>query len=298
MPAIATFGLSKKYAGSGHYALEGLDLNIMPGEVYGFLGPNGAGKSTTIRLLMNFIQPTRGHALILDKDVIISAHEIAEDIGYLAGEVALYQKMTGAQFLEYMSSLQPLKHPDYARRLAKLFQAPLNQPIHTLSKGNRQKIGIIQAFMSEPKVLILDEPTSGLDPLMQEIFYELVRKTKKAGACVFISSHNLTEVQKMCDRVGFIREGKLIAEQSIDKLQNQAVQTYNITFGEDAPIADLRRVPGSKSVLNTSRHVTIRIKGNLKPLLQMLARHNVVSIDREDISLEEEFMRFYRGGKG
>lgn len=297
MPAIATFGLSKKYKGAKSYALKGLDLNVMPGEVYGFLGPNGAGKSTTIKLLMNFIQPTHGHALVLDQDVTVNPHKIKKEVGYLSGEIALYSKMTGWQFLDYMAALQKPKHKDHVRRLAQLFEAPLQQTIGTLSRGNRQKIGVIQAFMSEPDVLVLDEPTSGLDPLMQETFFELVRVTKSRGACIFLSSHNLSEVQKICDRIGFIKDGELISEQTIADFKNLTVQTYDVVFDEKLPLTELRGIPGAKVRQNSSHHATVKVQGDLKAFFRVLSAHKVQTIDRQEINLEQEFMKFYRGDK-
>ncbi len=296
-PAIATFGLGKRYAGSEIFALKNLNLNIMPGEVYGFLGPNGAGKSTTIRLLMNFIQPTDGHALINNKNVVSDSVEIKRGIGYLAGEVTIYPKMTGRQFLDYMAALQPPKRKNFVSELAKTFQIDLSQKIGALSKGNRQKIGVLQAFAAEPEVLILDEPTASLDPLMQEAFFELIYSSRDRGATIFFSSHNLSEVQKICDRVGFIRAGKLIAEQSIADLSSLASQTYSISFAEAVPLADLRRLPKTKVTAHSPHHAVVQIKGDLRPLFMMLARHKVTSLERHEDSLEDEFLRFYKGGQ-
>lgn len=297
--AIVTYNLSKKYPGAKKFALKGLDLDVNRGEVYGFLGPNGAGKSTTIRLLMNFIQPTNGEAKINGYDSVVESTDAKSQVGYLAGDLAIYPKMTGRAFLDYMTALQPPKKPGYYKELARRFKAELNPKISELSKGNRQKIGIIQAFMHEPQILILDEPTSGLDPLMQEEFFSLVKETKNNGASLFISSHNLTEVQKMCDKVGFIREGKLIAEQNISVFSEKtASQTYDISFAEPAPIDALKRLPKTKIKSNTPYHVTVRITGSLQPLFQVLARQKVNSIDRRDLRLEEEFLEFYKGKKG
>lgn len=296
--AIVTYNLSKRYEGSKSFAVKALDLDVNKAEVYGFLGPNGAGKSTTIRMLMNFIQPTAGEAKIAGYDSVVDSTIAKTHVGYLAGEVALYPKMTGGQFLDYMAALQPPKRANYRRELARMFKAELNKRISDLSKGNRQKIGIIQAFMHEPEVLILDEPTGGLDPLMQEAFFELVRTTKKRGASMFVSSHNLSDVQKMCDRVGFIREGKLIAEQNIsDFSEKTASQTYDISFADPAPLTQLRRLPKAKIKVNTPYHVTLRVRGSLQPLFQVLARCKVNSMDRRDLSLEDEFLEFYRGKK-
>lgn len=297
-PAIATFGLGKRYAGSDIFAVKELDLNIMPGEVYGFLGPNGAGKSTTIRLLMNFIQPTEGKASIMGRDIVADSVAIKGSVGYLPGDVALYPKMTVRQFLAYMSDLQPPKRANYKLDLIKTFEVPAGQRIGSLSKGNRQKVGVIQAMMHEPEVLIMDEPTAGLDPLMQESFFELIRSTSARGTTVFFSSHNLSEVQKICDRVGFIREGKLIAEQKIGDFVKHAAQTYDIAFGAQAPLAELKRIKDVEVTANTPRHVTVRVRGDLGPLFNVLARHHVHSVDRRESGLEEEFLRFYRGDKG
>lgn len=294
-PAIETFGLSKRYAKGDDFAVHKLNITIMPGEVYGFLGPNGAGKSTTIRLLMNFIRPTEGHAQILGLDIVNDSVEIKKGIGYLPGEFAFYPNLSGRQFLSYMASLQPPKHKNFVGELARLFDVPLSRRLGALSKGNRQKIAVIQAFAAEPEVMILDEPTSGLDPLMQEVFYEQVRAAKARGATVFFSSHDLSEVQKICDRVGFIRGGQLIAEQTIGQLSKSAVQTYHISFAGQAPLADLKRLRGVKLSANTPRHVTIKIRGDLRPLFSLLSKCRVNAIDRQEIDLEEEFLHYYKG---
>jgi ABC-2 type transport system ATP-binding protein len=296
-PAIITEGLSKKYPGTKVHALKDLDIKIMPGEVYGFLGPNGAGKSTTIRTLMNFIQPTSGAARICGLDIVEDSVNIKSKVGYLAGSLALYSKMTGRQFLSYMAELQPPKHAGNVDVLAKRFNASLNKKISDLSKGNQQKIGIIQAFMHQPEVLILDEPTSGLDPLMQEQFYELVKEAKGQGAAVFVSSHNLTEVQKMCDRVGFIREGRLISEQTLADLAKEATQTFDIGFASEVPLAQLKKIPKVKVVKNSHHHATVHMHGNLSSLFAVLAKHEVSSINQREASLEQEFMQFYEGAK-
>lgn len=295
--AIAAYNLSKKYPGVKNYAVRGLDFDIKMGEVYGFLGPNGAGKTTTIRMLMNFILPTTGEAKILELDSVNDSVEIKAKIGYLSGEIALYPKMTGRQFLEYMSQLQPAKRKDYQRQLVRLFNFTSGQKIINLSKGNRQKLGIIQAFMHQPEVLILDEPTDGLDPLMQEAFFELVRQTRSRGATILISSHNLSEVQKMCDRIGFIRDGKLISEQAIGEFTKQSTQSYDISFAHDAPLADLKRLPKVKLIIHTPRFVSVKLKGDLTPLFTILSKHKVNSLDRQESMLEEEFLNYYKRGK-
>ncbi len=295
IPAIAVYDLSKRYPKSKNYALRRLNLDVESGEVYGFLGPNGAGKSTTIRLLLNFIQPTRGTASILGRDIVKDSVLVKRSIGYLAGEVALYPKMRGRQFLEYMSQLSAGPRRPRIKDLAQKFRVELDRPIGVLSKGNRQKIGIIQAFMHQPEVLVLDEPTSGLDPLMQEYFFELIKESRSRGAAVFVSSHNLSDVRKMCDRIGFIRGGKLIAEQTIADLAKTATQTFDIAFAAEVPMVELKRLTGAKLTKNSASHVTVRVRGDLSRLFAILARHKVNSINQREVDLEEEFLQLYKG---
>ncbi len=292
-PAINVKHLSKRYPGAEGFALKNLSLQVMPGEVYGFLGPNGAGKSTTIRTLLNFIQPTSGTATIDGHDIVDQSVQIKRSIGYLAGDVALYPKMTGRQLLDYLTALQPALRPVYGRELINLFKIDLSQPIHDLSKGNRQKLGLIQAFAHEPAVLILDEPTSGLDPLMQELFFKLIDEAKERKAAIFVSSHNLAEVQKICDRVGFIREGKLVAEQTMVELNRAAAQIYDIVFAEAVPATALGQLAHTELTENGPRRATVHVHGSLTPLLQVLSQHKVVSLSRREGNLEDEFLHFY-----
>lgn len=291
--AIDCQQLSKRYSKGTGYALKDLTLQVQSGEVYGFLGPNGAGKSTTIRTLLNFLQPSGGSATVLGLDIVRDSVEVKSKIGYLAGEVALYPRMTGQQFLDYMSALQPLKNPAYLKELTRTFGAQLNKPVETLSKGNKQKLGVIQAFMHEPEVLILDEPTSGLDPLMQAAFYETVETAKKRGAAIFLSSHDLSEVKKMCDRIGFIKGGQLVAEKTISDLQESASHSFDITFSGHLPLKELRGLHDSKIVTLTNNAVNVYLKGSLTPLFKILASNSVVSFDKHEVNLEEEFMSLY-----
>lgn len=287
--------LSKKYRVANSYALRNLSLHVDAGEVYGFLGPNGAGKSTTIRTLMNFIQPTNGSATILGHDIVRDSVAIKQNVGFLAGDGASYPKMTGKQYLEYLGELQPPTSKAYRQELAKRLQATLNKPLGSLSRGNRQKISIIQAFMHQPKVLILDEPSSGLDPLMQEVFYELVAESKARGSAVFMSSHILGEVQKVCDRVGIIRSGKLIAERDIAEMAKEAAQTFDLTFKQDAPLTELKKLPCVQKLIATNpRNVTLHVGGDLSPLFALLGQHSVIKIDTRALDLEEAFMHYYQ----
>lgn len=288
-------GLSKKYRKSSKYALDSLSLEVKPGEVYGFLGPNGAGKSTTIRTLMNFIQPTSGQATILGYDIVRHTRQIKKHVGYLSGDFSVYPKMNGEQYLKYLAELQPLKRPGYEKELIKRLKAEPQKPLGQLSRGNRQKFGLIQAMMHEPEVLILDEPTSGFDPLVQEEFYKLIEEAKQRGVVVFVSSHILSEVQNICDRVGIIREGKLIVERSIAEMASEAAQTFDITFAENVPLAELKKIPGLKVVSHNKNHVTIHIHGHLAPLFKLLSISDVMGIDTRSLDLEEVFLRFYEG---
>lgn len=292
-PSIVIDKLSKKYAGSSTFALDSLSLHVYPGEVYGFLGPNGAGKSTTIRLLMNFIQPSSGDAQILGQDVVRDSVTIKQSIGYLSGDSAMCPKMTGQEFLEYMHKLQPAKSAAYIKELAKRLKADLRKPIGDLSRGNRQKIGIIQAFMHQPQVLILDEPSSGLDPLMQEVFYDLLRESKARGASIFMSSHVLSEVQKVCDRIGIIREGKLMSERTLSELIDDSAHTFDITFKNSPPEAAIKKLKGVSGVAVRDNTLSLNMKGDLSPFFQLLAAHEVLKINTRSLDLEDVFLQFY-----
>ncbi|MEO6761603.1 MAG: ABC transporter ATP-binding protein [Candidatus Saccharimonadales bacterium] len=296
MPATAHIALNlltKRYRGSKSPALDRVSLQVMPGEVYGFLGANGAGKSTAIRTLLNFIQPTGGSATICGLDIVKDSVKVKERVGYLAGEVALYDKMTGKELLDYMSQLQSLKTKGYKDELIDRFKADTTKPLGELSKGNRQKFGLIQAFMHEPDVLILDEPTSGLDPLMQEEFFRLIRESKQRGASVFASSHNFSEVQRMCDRIGLLKDGKLVTEQTLANLETKASHTFTLTFADAAPLDILKRLPHAKVNAHDEHHLTISLEGELTPLFSLLAKHHVTRLEQQEINLEQEFMRFY-----
>lgn len=285
--------LSKRYSPDKPYALKDLSLHVNAGESYGFLGPNGAGKSTTIRTLLNFIQPTSGSATILGNDIVQDSVLVKKSIGYLSGDFAIYPKMTGEQYLAYMGELQPPVSKQYVQELVKRLKAEPRKRMGDLSRGNRQKFGIIQAFMHQPKVLILDEPTSGLDPLMQEEFYKLVAEAKSRGAAVFMSSHILSEVQKTCDRVGIIRNGKLITQKIIADLVHEAAQTFDIVFVGKVPIAELKKVTGAQVTNSTEHGVTVHLHGKLSSLFGVLAKHDVAKIDARNLDLEDMFLGFY-----
>jgi ABC-2 type transport system ATP-binding protein len=290
-------GLTKRYGGSKTNAIDNLNLTIHAGEVYGFLGSNGAGKSTTIRTLLNFIQPTAGRAAIMGFDVVKEAVEVHKSIGYLAGDVALPKNVTGRQLLGYLGKLHGKIDRRYLDSLAHRFEAQLDKKLGTLSKGNRQKIGLLQAFMHQPQVLVLDEPTSGLDPLMQEQFYKMILEAKERGAAVFLSSHNFSEVERVCDRVAIIREGKLVADVSVEELRKDNLPTWRITV--KSKIA-LKQLAGSKALTVTQSDgvsATVKPAASISAALAALANVEIVAMDQTTDDLEDEFMSFYSGGE-
>lgn len=291
--SLSTKNLSKTYAGSKEAALSSLNIEVAEGEVYGFLGANGAGKSTTIRTLLNFLEPTSGSATIFGLDIVTDSVEIKKHIGYLSGDVALYPKVTGAQLLEYLGYLQGGVDKKYLNELVERFDAQIHKPIGSLSKGNRQKIGLLQALMHKPKLLILDEPTSGLDPLMQERFYEIIRDAKKDGASVFLSSHSLPEAQHMCDRVGIIRNGKLVKEAAIAELTEDVHPMFEVVFRGKVTKAGLEK-DGTISVVSLHESsARLHTATNISAALKTLSAFDIVSLTVENDQLEDQFMSYY-----
>lgn len=297
-PMIKINNLSKRYGSSPQLAVENLSIEISSGEVYGFLGPNGAGKSTLIRMLMNFIAPTSGQAKISGFDIVRESVEIRQSVGYLSGDFAMYPKMTGRQYLGYMSELQGNDNQKAIKEYSARLNANLDKKLGELSRGNKQKIGIIQAFMHQPDVLILDEPTSGLDPLVQEEFLDMVNEASQRGACVLMSSHVLSEVQKACDRIGIIRNGKLISEKTIAELKTNAAQTFDIEFeGKVSPIAKLKKLSGVKIKGQDPGKISFHFNGSLPELLKVLSETKITKIDTRNLDLEDEFIKFYETGE-
>lgn len=291
-PGITIDNLTKYYGKEKVPALSDLSLKIQSGEIYGFLGANGAGKSTTIRLLMNFILPSSGRATIMGLDSVKDTVAVKKHVGYLAGDVAIYQKPTGRQVLDYLDSLQ--KTTTYRSILEKRFKADLDKPVSTLSKGNRQKIGIIQAFMHQPEVLILDEPTSGLDPLMQEAFYETVLESKQLGAAILISSHNLTEAQRICDRIGIVKQGRLIHEQSMTGDARLGSSTFKIKFVKSSDLKLCKAARELKFVSQIDEYSAVfKPTSTIGAALKALAKCEIQEFSTETLDLEDEFLEFY-----
>lgn len=294
--SISIKGLSKSYDGSKTFALDKLSLQVQPGEVYGFLGANGAGKTTTIRLLLNFIQPTSGTATVLGKDIVHDSIAVRRHIGYLSGEIALWPNVTGTELFAYLSKLQQKDNRAYLAELIEKFQAEPTKRIGELSKGNRQKIGIIQALMHQPEILILDEPTSGLDPLMQEVFYQTIREASARGTAVFVSSHNLAEAQRMCTKVGIIKHGKLIREQIIQDDANLGAPLFRVVCKNESEITRLRSGHTIKFISAEGASAVVQPRGTIAATLKELSDYNIVNFTTEQLNLEDEFLEYYGDG--
>jgi ABC-2 type transport system ATP-binding protein len=289
--AIVARDLSKFYG--SHRGVEGVDLAIRSGEVFGFLGPNGAGKTTTLRLLLDLIRPTRGRAAILGRDCRRESLAVRRLVGYLPGEFNLYDGLTGRQLLAYLGALGG--GPDWTRveELAGRLGADLGRTIRDLSHGNKQKLAVIQAFMQGAPVLILDEPTSGLDPLVQQEFFALVREARAGGTTIFLSSHNLTEVERICDRVGSVRDGRLVAVETMAGLRARAIRIVRLVC-ERPPAADaLAGLPGLSDLRIDGTTVRCRVRGPVGALLAAAAPAGIVDVLSREPSLEEFFLALY-----
>ena len=274
-----------------------LDLAVHEGEVFGYLGPNGAGKSTTIKLLLNFINPTSGSTAVFGKDPQKQSTGILGDIGYIPGEIHMYDTLSGRDHLKFQASLQGGVDWKYVKKLAFRLQVDLNKPIRSLSHGNKQKIAIIAAFMHEPKLLILDEPTTGLDPLIQREFYDLVSEVNQAGSTFFISSHVLPEVERMCHRVGILKEGRLIVTEEIDTLKKRAVRSLEIQFAREVKTADLQGIKGVRELQVEGNIAHCRVEGSLDQLIKKISKYEVLNLITQEADLEQVFLDYYKRDK-
>jgi ABC-2 type transport system ATP-binding protein len=290
--AIATTRLTKDY-GSGR-GLFGLDLEVRQGEVFGFLGPNGAGKSTTMRLLLNLIKPTSGSARLLGLDTSRDSLAIRRRTGFLPGDLALYPKLTGRAVLDYLARLRGGVDRQVRDSLAERFEADLDRPVHQLSTGNRQKLGLIQAFMHEPELLILDEPIAGLDPLVQQSFHALLGEVSARGVTVFLSSHTLSEVERVTHRLAILRKGRLVVVDSLQNLRKVAVQRLDFEFSGPVDPQEFRALAGVTEVRAEQRTVTVAFEGSADPVVKTAAAHEVLAIRPREEDLEDIFLRYYR----
>lgn len=290
-PAIVTEALTKRYG--NHVGLDGLDLTVERGVVFGFLGPNGAGKTTTIRLLLDLIRPTSGRALVLGADTRHESRSIRARVGYLPGDLVLYDKLTGNEVLDYLAHLRGGVDAALRAELVERLGAQLDRPTRQLSRGNRQKIGLVQAFMHRPELLLLDEPTSGLDPLVQHEFHTLVSETVADGATVFLSSHILSEVQHVAERVGVIREGRLVAVATVEELMARAPHRFELRFAGPVDPNAFATVEGIRDLQVDDHRVTGVVVGSVDALVKAAAHFEVVSFVSKEPELEEVFLHLY-----
>ena len=292
-PAIHTQGLTKHY---GDFpALVDLDLEVDQGEVFGFLGPNGAGKSTTIRVLLDEIRPTRGRATILGMDTHAESVALRRHIGYVPGDLAMYPNLTGRNTLRFYANLRGGVDWDYVEQLAERLEADLAKKVGDLSTGNRQKVALIQAFMNRPDLLILDEPNAGLDPLMQREFQEMMREVVDDGRTVFLSSHALSEVERVADRVAIIRHGKLVAVEGVASLRGKAIRRIELAFLGAADPEPFAALPGARDVTAIDGRVTLSFDGDMEALLRTATTFGGLrDISTHEADLEEIFLAYYR----
>jgi ABC-2 type transport system ATP-binding protein len=300
MQAIAAVGITKHYRPGGRgstpiRALEDVTLDVRPGEIFGFLGPNGAGKSTLIRLLLGFLHPTSGAASVLGLDSERDSVAIRSRVGYLPGGIALYDGLTGEGLLDYLAELSgrpPVRRAMLCDGL-ELSSRTLRRPIRDYSRGMRQKIGIVQALQHDPELAILDEPSEGLDPLMQRAFYDILDDVRRDGRTVFFSSHVLSEVERVCDRVAIVRAGRLVAVEDVSALLARRRRHVEMRLGGPAP--DLSGIPGVTDVVVTGEWLRCDLEGDPRPFLAALDIAAVADLVIEPASLEDAFLELYEG---
>lgn len=294
MGIITTKGLTKDYGhGKGIFDV---NIDVQEGEVFGFLGPNGAGKTTTIRNLMGFIRPDRGSCTIQGMDCFTEAEKIQRQLGYLAGEIAFLEDVSGIQLLNFIADMKEMKDRSRVKELMELFELDPRGKVRKMSKGMKQKIGIISAFMNDPEVIILDEPTSGLDPLMQNRFVDLVLEEKKKGKTILMSSHIFEEVERTCDRTAIIRNGRIAAIEDMEELSGKKKKSYIVTLKNMEEVRRLKQ-DGFKITEENGRVLTIEATGSLKDFFNGISQYEVKDFDVKKQSLEEIFMHYYGMGE-
>jgi ABC-2 type transport system ATP-binding protein len=293
-PVIRIQGLVKRY---GRYpALQGLDLAVRSGEVFGFLGPNGAGKTTTIRLLLDLLRPTAGTVRVLGSDPRAGGARLRRRIGYLPGELALGGRDSAGELLTFLGNLRGGVPTRRIHGLAERLELDLGRPLRGLSKGNKQKVGLVQAFMHTPELLVLDEPSSGLDPLLQQELLAMVREVREEGRTVFLSSHVLAEVEHVADRVGILRAGELVATEAIQTLRERAVRQIQLRFGIPVPATAFQHLPGVRDVAVDGELLRCTVAGSADALVKAAAQFPVVSLLSHEPDLEELFLAYYTEG--
>ncbi|HEY5686530.1 MAG TPA: ABC transporter ATP-binding protein [Acidimicrobiia bacterium] len=291
-PAILTEGLTKHYGDTK--ALIDLDLRVESGEVFGFLGPNGAGKTTMIRTILDLIRPTAGTATLLGMDSHQYAVELRNRLGYVPGDLALYPNLTGRETLTYFANLRGGVDWSYVDELAERLDSDLSKKVRDLSSGNKQKVGLIQAFMNKPELLVLDEPSIGLDPLVQQEFQAMLREVAAEGRTVFLSSHTLSEVERVADRVGIIRHGVLVVVESVETLKHKAIRRLDMEFGSPIDAAVFQQLAGVREVHGDTTFVSVSYEGSMTALLRTAMSHDLVNLESVEADLEDIFLTFYR----
>lgn len=291
MSIIEISGLTKDYG--NHKGVFNLNLSVKEGEVFGYLGPNGAGKTTTIRHLMGFLTPDKGTSHILTMNCHTRSADIMKQLGYLPGEIAFFDGMNGMEFLNFMGEMRGLTNKSNRDRLVELFQLDTKGKIKKMSKGMKQKLGIICAFMHDPKVLILDEPTSGLDPLMQKTFADLIIEEKNKGKTILMSSHSFEEIERTCDRVGIIRRGELVAVEDMHSLKQKRRKTYVVTFDTADAAATFAKTTSFDHTDVVDHVAKVSIVGNVTSFIKALENYTVLDLDTQNSSLEDIFMQYY-----
>ena len=291
---IQTEKLTKSYG--EHRGIIDINLQVNEGEAFGFLGPNGAGKTTTIRTLLDHLRPTSGRATIFGIETTVDPVAIHRRIGYLPGEFALYDKLTGGQTIDYFANLRGGVDAAYQADLIRRLDIDTSRKFKEYSKGNKQKVGLIVALQHRPDLLILDEPTSGLDPLVQQTFFEVIREAKADGRTVFLSSHILSEVEKTCDRVAIIREGRLVKVDRVEALRDLAHHQVELRFSGDVPVAAFSALDGVSDVTTEDHLLRLRIVGSITPLVREASKYELVDFVSREPSLEETFLAQYGRG--
>ena len=291
---VQTEKLTKSYG--EHRGIIDVDLTVNEGEIFGFLGPNGAGKTTTIRTLLDLIRPTSGRALVFGIESSADPVAIHRRIGYIPGEFTLYDRLTGGQTLQYFANLRGGVDPVYQGSLIDRFDIDPRRKYKELSKGNKQKIGLVIALQHQPELLILDEPTSGLDPLVQQSFYELVREARDEGRTVFLSSHILSEVERTADRVAIIREGRLVKVGSVESLRDLAHHQVELRFSGPVPATEFQSLPGVSEVVADDHVLRMRVSGAITPVVRAAAGYELLDFVSREPTLEETFLAEYGQG--
>jgi beta-exotoxin I transport system ATP-binding protein len=270
-----------------------LTFHVEPGEVFGYLGPNGAGKTTTIRTMLDLISPTSGRIQVFGLDSRADSVQIHRRAGYLPGDLALYERMTAAEYLAFFAALRRGVDEAEVRRLVERLDLDTTARIRSLSHGNRQKVGLVQAFMHRPELLVLDEPTQGLDPLVQQEFYEMIGEVRADGRTVFLSSHVMPEVERLCDRVAIIREGRLVAVEDIGDLKVKSVRQIDLHFAGPAPLEAFANLPGVQHASAAGDALRLQVHGSVDPVVKTAAGYEVVDLESHEPGLEDVFLTFY-----